>query len=71
MANKIVKAIRALPPSAWREQLQRPWESTRQSPLRSSLENPSLVQMLSPHAAKGYTRIKPDSTGRNGKAKDS
>jgi hypothetical protein len=41
---------------------------SRRSP-KVSLE-PDLLQLFNPHAAKGYARLKPDSTGRGDKTKD-
>jgi hypothetical protein len=69
-ANKIVKAIRRLSPAGWREQLHQALGALRANKVAKAPWDASLVQLFSPHAAKGYARLKPDSTGRNDKTKD-
>ena len=69
-ANKIVKAIRNLSPAEWREQLHRALGALRENRAVNAPWDASLVQLFSPHAAKGYARLKPDSTGRGDKTKD-
>lgn len=68
--NKAYLWIRRMTPSKW--------VTTIESALRDLSERRvpivdldlDLVQMFSPHAAKGYARLKPDSTGRGDKTKD-
>lgn len=69
-ANNIVKAIGSLSPAEWRTQLHRALESLYTNASAEVPWNTSLVQLFSPHAAKGYARLKPDSTGRGDKTKD-
>ena len=69
-ANNIVKAIRELSPAEWREQLHQALGALRANEVAKAPWDTSLVQLFSPHAAKGYARLKPDSTGRNDKTKD-
>jgi hypothetical protein len=69
-ANNIVKAIRKLSPAEWREQLHQALRALRANEVAKVPWDTSLVQLFSPHAAKGYARLKPDGTGRNDKTKD-
>jgi hypothetical protein len=69
-ANNIVKAIGSLPPAEWRAELHKALQSLADKGGADAPWGISLVQLFSPHAAKGYARLKPDSTGRGDKSKD-
>jgi hypothetical protein len=69
-ANNIVKAIGNLSPAEWRTQLRQALETLRANGRARVPWDTSLVQLFSPHAAKGYARLKPDGTGRGDKTKD-
>jgi hypothetical protein len=69
-ANNIVKAISNLSPGEWREQLHQALAALRANGVAEVPWDTSLVQLFSPHAAKGYARLKPDGTGRGDKTKD-
>lgn len=68
--NKVAVAIAGLSDDAWAELL---WSSLKAlvngevAPVPWSVD---LVQLFTPHAAKGFARLKPDSTGRGDKTKD-
>ncbi|HTX75564.1 MAG TPA: hypothetical protein VMD29_05100 [Terracidiphilus sp.] len=68
-ANNIVKAIN-LSPAGWRKQLHQSLAALRANGGAKVPWATSLVQLFSPHAAKGYARLKPDGTGRGDKTKD-
>jgi hypothetical protein len=69
-ANNIVKVINRLPPAVWREQLHAALRALNSDTRAEVPWDTSLVQLFSPYAAKGYARLKPDSTGRGDKTKD-
>jgi hypothetical protein len=69
-ANSIVKTIRKMSPAGWREQLHQALGALRANTVAEAPWDTSLVQLFTPHAAKGYARLKPDSTGRDDKTKD-
>jgi hypothetical protein len=69
-ANAIVKAIRVLSLTEWRAQLHAALQALSENGRPEVPWDTPLVQLFSPHAAKGYARRKPDSTDRNDKTKD-
>ncbi len=68
--NNVLKAIRKLSSAEWRQQLCAALGAVRENAVPQVAWGTSLVQIFSPHAAKGYARLKPDSTGRGDKTKD-
>lgn len=68
-SNKIVQAIRSEAREAWASKL---FQSLSDLPgSTGAFDWPiNLVQVFNPQAAKGYARLKPDSTDRNDKTKD-
>jgi hypothetical protein len=69
-ANNIVKVINRLSPAAWRDQLYAALGALGANTRAEVPWDASLVQLFNPYAAKGYARLKPDSTGRGDKTKD-
>ncbi len=69
-SNRIHALIQSMTPSDFSQQVKAGLESLR-SFEPSGLDWPaSSVQLFSPNAAKGYSRLKPDSTERNDKTKE-
>jgi hypothetical protein len=69
-SNRIHALIQSMPPPDFSQQVKAGLESLR-SFEPSGLDWPaSSVQLFSPNAAKGYSRLKPDSTERNDKTKE-
>ena len=69
-SNRIHALIQSMTPSDFSQQVKAGLESLR-SFEPSRLDWPaSSVQLFSPNAAKGYSRLKPDSTERNDKTKE-
>ena len=69
-SNRIHTLIQSMTPSDFSQQVEAGLESLR-SFEPSGLDWPaSSVQLFSPNAAKGYSRLKPDSTERNDKTKE-
>lgn len=69
--NKIAEAIIRLSDEEWTDLL---WKNLSALATSSDASVPwkvNLVQMFTPQAAKGFARLKPDSTGRGDKTKDS
>lgn len=68
--NKSVAWIYAQDPDQWAEKQQAALESLVKR-IASKLDfEPELVQLFNPQAAKGYARLKPDTTSRNDSTKD-
>ena len=69
-ANKIIEAMSSISTADWKSRLGQALDA-RQSNRKPEVPwSASLVQLFSPHAAKGYARLKPDGTGRGDKTKD-
>ncbi|MCC6263172.1 MAG: hypothetical protein IT169_06305 [Bryobacterales bacterium] len=69
--NKVAVAIAGLSDDEWGELL---WNGLRALSSGDTAPVPwsvDLVQLFTPHAAKGFARLKPDSTSRGDKTKDS
>jgi hypothetical protein len=69
--NKVAEAIAGMSDEEWSKVL---WQNLEALATDSESTVPwklDLVQMFTPQAAKGFARLKPDSTGRGDKTKDS
>lgn len=69
--NKVAVAIAGLSDDAWAGLLWSSLKALANGDVATVPWSVDLVQMFTPHAAKGYARLKPDSTGRGDKTKDS
>ena len=68
--NKFFRWIRGVEPEEWKRILTEALLAMREGRVPAIDLEASLVQLFDPHAAKGYARLKPDSTGRGDKTKD-
>lgn len=69
-SNKVYETIATRKPEQFVEEMKQAIRSLAHQ-TNSGLDwKTSTVQLFSPNAAKGYSRLKPDSTGRNDKTKD-
>ncbi|MDX2180976.1 MAG: hypothetical protein SFV18_15375 [Bryobacteraceae bacterium] len=68
--NKAAAEIRKLDPADWTPRVYSSLQALAERRTASIGFDTELVQMFSPLAAKGYARLKPDSTGRGDKTKD-
>lgn len=68
--NKVAVAIAGLSDDAWAELLWSGLKALANGEVASVPWSVDLVQLFTPHAAKGFARLKPDSTGRGDKTKD-
>jgi hypothetical protein len=69
--NKVAEAIAGMSEEDWKSMLWQNLEALATGKEGSVPWKLDLVQMFTPQAAKGYARLKPDSTGRGDKTKDS
>jgi hypothetical protein len=68
--NKAIRRILRESPEAWGRTLFQALQSLDNYVSDNSGFEADLVQLFNPHAAKGYARLKPDSTGRNDSTKN-
>ena len=69
-ANKLLTKIVGLPDAEFRDVVQGALSALAAKQPSGVTWDVSTVQLFSPNAAKGYARLKPDSTGRGDKSKD-
>ena len=69
-ANKVYAAIVGLDPNRWQSAMATAVERLARGDAHEPDWKVSTVQLFTPTAAKGYSRLKPDSTDRNDKTKD-
>lgn len=69
-ANKLLTKIVGLPEEEFRDVVQGALSALASNQPTGVAWDVSTVQLFSPNAAKGYARLKPDSTGRGDKTKD-
>ena len=69
-ANAVLVALQRQPQEQVAEKLAAEFAAIQRGEPSGSTLPGTLVQLFSPHAAKGYSRLKPDSTGRNDKTKE-
>lgn len=69
-ANKVHAAIAGLDPGHWQAAMATAFERLARGDAQEPDWKVSTVQLFTPTAAKGYSRLKPDSTDRNDKTKD-
>ncbi|MGH7390120.1 MAG: hypothetical protein ACREM3_11795 [Candidatus Rokuibacteriota bacterium] len=69
-ANKVHAAIVGLDPDRWQSTIATALERLAHGDAQEPDWKVSTVQLFTPTAAKGYSRLKPDSTDRNDKTKD-
>lgn len=68
--NKAFLRIVREPVEKWRKVVRQALEALQDGAVENVGLSADLVQLFNPHAAKGYARLKPDSTGRGDKTKD-
>lgn len=68
--NKVHAAIAGLDPGRWQSAMAIAFERLARGDAQEPDWKVSTVQLFTPTAAKGYSRLKPDSTDRNDKTKD-
>jgi hypothetical protein len=68
--NRVVEVIAKQSAGAWKRILREALEALAKGEVPKAPFDLDLVQLFSPHSAKGYARLKPDSTRRTDKTKD-